>query len=106
MTRYFTDKLAKYIVFISGFTAVVILLLIALFILRKDYLLFGNRRFRFYIRQCMATGYRPVRDSFYDSRLDCGYRRFDDNAVPLGIACAILLAEVAPSRYVVFCDRR
>jgi phosphate transport system permease protein len=99
MTRYFTDKLAKYVVFISGFTAIVILLLIALFIFREGLPAFSEIGVFDFI---FGTVWRPGIDHYGILAMIFGSIAVTIvsmiMAVPLGIACAILLAEVAPSK--------
>jgi phosphate transport system permease protein len=99
MTRYFTDKLAKYIVFISGFTSFIILLLIALFILREGLPAFSKIGAFDFI---FGNVWRPGIDQYGILSMIVGSIAVTIvsmiMAVPLGIACAILLAEVAPSK--------
>ncbi len=99
MTRYFTDKLAKYIVFISGFTSFIILLLIALFIFREGLPAFSEIGVFDFI---FGSVWRPGIDQYGILAMIVGSIAVTIvsmiMAVPLGIACAILLAEVAPSK--------
>lgn len=97
MTRYFTDKLAKYAAFISGFTAIIILLLIALFIFREGLPAFAEVGVFDFI---FGSTWRPGIDQYGILAMIVGSIAVTVvsmiMAVPLGIACAILLAEVAP----------
>jgi phosphate transport system permease protein len=97
MTRYFTDRLAKYIVSISGAVSFVILLAIAVFILKDGLPAFkeiGVFDFLF------GTVWRPGQEQYGILTMIVGSVVVTIGslilAVPLGIACAILLAEVAP----------
>jgi len=97
MTRYFTDRLAKYIVSISGTVSFVILLAIAVFILKDGLPAFkeiGVFDFLF------GTVWRPGQEQYGILTMIVGSVVVTIGslilAVPLGIACAILLAEVAP----------
>jgi phosphate transport system permease protein len=99
MTRYFTDKLAKYVVFISGISSFVILLLIALFILKEGLPAFSEIGFFDFL---FGTVWRPGIDQYGILSMIVGSIAVTlvamIMAVPLGIACAILLAEVAPNK--------
>jgi phosphate transport system permease protein len=99
MTRYFTDKLAKYVVFISGISSFVILLLIALFILREGLPAFSEIGVFDFL---FGTVWRPGIDQYGILAMIVGSIAVTIvamlMAVPLGIACAILLAEVAPNK--------
>jgi phosphate transport system permease protein len=99
MTRYFTDKLAKYVVFISGISSFVILLLIALFILKEGLPAFSEIGFFDFI---FGIVWRPGIDQYGILAMIVGSIAVTIvamlMAVPLGIACAILLAEVAPNK--------
>ena len=97
MTRYFTDRLAKYVVFISGTVSFIILLAIAVFILKDGLPAFkeiGVFDFLF------GTVWRPGQEQYGILTMIVGSVVVTIGslilAVPLGIACAILLAEVAP----------
>jgi phosphate transport system permease protein len=97
MTRYFTDRLAKYVVSISGTVSFVILLAIAVFILKDGLPAFkeiGVFDFLF------GTVWRPGQEQYGILTMIVGSVVVTIGslilAVPLGIACAILLAEVAP----------
>jgi phosphate transport system permease protein len=99
MTRYFTDRLAKYIVFISASTSFVILLLIAIFIFSKGLPAFSEINFFDFI---FGTVWRPSIDQYGIFAMIIGSIAVTLVsmllAIPLGIACAILLAEVAPNK--------
>jgi len=99
MSRYFTDRLARYVVFISATISFVVLLAIALFIVRGGLPAFkeiGIVDFLF------GTVWRPGQEQYGILAMIVGsvYVTIESLilAVPLGIACAILLAEVAPFR--------
>ena len=99
MSRYLTNRLAKYAVFISASVSFVILLAIALFIFREGLPAFqeiGVLEFLF------GTVWRPGQDQYGILPMVVGSVAVTAGslilAVPLGIACAILLAEVAPFR--------
>jgi phosphate transport system permease protein len=99
MTRYFSDKLAKYIVFISATSSFIILLLIALFIFREGLPAFTEIGFFDFI---FGRVWRPGIDQYGILSMIVGSIAITIVsmllAVPLGIACAILLAEVAPDK--------
>jgi phosphate transport system permease protein len=97
MTRYFTDRLARYIVFISATVSFIVLLAIAVFILKDGLPAFqeiGVFDFLF------GTVWRPGQEQYGILTMIVGSVVVTIGslllAVPLGIACAILLAEVAP----------
>ena len=99
MSRYFTDRLARYVVFISATTSFIVLLAIAVFIFREGLPTFqeiGVFDFLF------GKVWRPGQDQFGILAMVVGSVAVTAGslllAVPLGIACAILLAEVAPHR--------
>lgn len=97
MTRYFTDRLAKYVVFASATTSFIILLLIILFILQQGLPIFGDVNFFDFI---FGKVWRPGQDMYGILAMIIGSIAVTLvsmlMAVPLGMACAILLAEVAP----------
>jgi phosphate transport system permease protein len=99
MTRYFSDRLAKYIVFISAVSSFIILLLIALFIFREGLPAFTEIGFFDFI---FGTVWRPSIGEYGILAMIFGSIVVTVlamlMAVPLGIACAILLAEVAPDK--------
>jgi phosphate transport system permease protein len=99
LSRYFTNRLAKYAVFISATVSFVVLLAIAVFIFRNGLPAFeqiGILDFLF------GTVWRPGQDQFGILVMLVGSVAVTAGAlilaVPLGVACAILLAEVAPVR--------
>ena len=99
MSRYFTNRLAKYAVFISATVSFVVLLAIAVFIFRDGLPAFqeiGVLDFLF------GTVWRPGQEQYGILTMIVGSVAVTAGslllAVPLGIACAILLAEVAPFR--------
>ena len=99
MSRYFTNRLAKYAVFISASVSFVVLLAIAVFIFRDGLPAFqeiGVLDFLF------GTEWRPGLEKYGILVMVVGSLQVTAGAlilaVPLGIACAILLAEVAPPR--------
>jgi len=99
VSRYFTDRLARYVVFISATTSFIVLLAIAVFIFREGLPTFqeiGVFDFLF------GKVWRPGQDQFGILAMVVGSVAVTAGslllAVPLGIACAILLAEVAPHR--------
>jgi phosphate transport system permease protein len=97
MTRYFIDRLARYVVFISATISFIVLLAIAIFILKDGLPAFkeiGIFKFLF------GTVWRPGQEQYGILTMIVGSVVVTIGsllfAVPLGIACAILLAEVAP----------
>jgi phosphate transport system permease protein len=99
LSRYFTNRLAKYAVFISASVSFVVLLAIAVFIFRDGLPAFqeiGILDFLF------GTEWRPGLEKYGILVMVVGSLQVTAGAlilaVPLGIACAILLAEVAPLR--------
>ncbi len=99
MSRYFADRTSKYIVLICASVSIVILLAIAIFIVKEGLPAFrevGLFNFLF------GTEWRPGRDEFGILPMIIGSVVVTLGAmilaVPLGIGCAILLAEVAPPR--------
>jgi len=99
LSRYFTNRLAKYAVFISASVSFVVLLAIAVFIFRDGLPAFqeiGVLDFLF------GTEWRPGLEKYGILVMVVGSLQVTAGAlilaVPLGIACAILLAEVAPPR--------
>lgn len=99
MSRYFTDRLAKYVVFIAATVSFTVLLAIAIFIFKDGLPAFreiGVLDFLF------GTVWRPGQEQFGILTMIVGSLLVTIGslilAIPLGIACAILLAEVAPSR--------
>jgi phosphate transport system permease protein len=99
LSRYFTNRLAKYAVFISASVSFVVLLAIAVFIFRDGLPAFqeiGVLDFLF------GSVWRPGQEQYGILVMVAGSLQVTAGAlilaVPLGIACAILLAEVAPPR--------
>ncbi len=99
MSRYFTNRLAKYAVFISASVSFIVLLAIAVFIFRDGLPAFqeiGVLDFLF------GSVWRPGQEQYGILVMVAGSLQVTAGAlilaVPLGIACAILLAEVAPPR--------
>jgi len=99
VSKYFTDRSAKYIVFICGIASFVILITIAVFIVKEGLPAFqeiGLFDFLF------GTEWRPGREEYGILPMIIGSIAVTIGslilAVPLGIACAILLAEVAHPR--------
>jgi phosphate transport system permease protein len=97
MTRYFTDRLARYIVFLTATTSFIILLLIILFIVQQGLPAFKDIGFFDFI---FGTVWRPGQDMYGILAMIAGSLAVTLVsmllAIPLGLACAILLAEVAP----------
>ncbi|MBN2239971.1 MAG: phosphate ABC transporter permease subunit PstC [Dehalococcoidales bacterium] len=97
MSKYFTDRIAKYLVAISAVTCFIILLAIAVFIFKDGLPAFreiGVFDFLF------GSVWRPGQEQFGILGMIVGSLMVTIGslllAVPLGVACAILLAEVAP----------
>lgn len=97
MSRYFTDKLARYAVFATATVSFLILLAIAIFIFRGGLPTFQEISFFDFL---FGTVWRPGQDQYGILTMIVGSIVVTFGslilAVPLGIACAILLAEVAP----------
>ena len=97
MSRYFADRLAKYLVFISGTLSFVILLAIAIFIIIGGLPAFEQIGILNFI---FGTEWRPGQGQYGILTMIVGSVVVTIGslilAIPLGIACAILLAEVAP----------
>jgi phosphate transport system permease protein len=97
MTRYFTDRLARYVVFISATISFLVLLAIAVFIFKDGLPAFKEIGFFEFI---FGTEWRPGQEMYGILTMIVGSVVVTIGslllAVPLGIACAILLAEVAP----------
>jgi phosphate transport system permease protein len=98
VNRYFSDRVARYIVYISGTASFFILLAIGFFILIEGLPAFqkvGLLNFLFGIE------WRPTQDIFGILPMIVGSLAVTICAmiiaIPLGLACAILLAEVAPA---------
>jgi phosphate transport system permease protein len=97
MSRYFTDRLARYVVFVSATVSFVVLLAIAVFIFKDGLPAFKEIGFFEFI---FGTVWRPGQEEYGILTMIVGSVVVTIGslilAVPLGIACAILLAEVAP----------
>ena len=97
MSRYFKDRLARYVVFISATVSFVVLLAIAVFIFREGLPAFQEIGIIDFI---FGTVWRPGQEQYGILTMIVGSVAVTVGslilAVPLGIACAILLAEVAP----------
>jgi phosphate transport system permease protein len=98
-TRYFTDKTAKYLVIVSGSISFLILLAIGLFIFIQGLPAFEHIGIFNFL---LGTEWRPGLDQYGILPMIIGSLAVTICAmviaIPLGIACAILLAEVAPPR--------
>ena len=97
MSRYFADRASKNIAFICAFASVIILIAIFVFIFKEGLPAFqrvGVLDFLF------GTEWRPGQEQYGVLPMIVGslYVTFGAMliAIPLGIGCAILLAEVAP----------
>jgi phosphate transport system permease protein len=99
VSRYFTDRLARYIVFISATVSFIVLLAIAVFIFRDGLPAFKEIGFFNFV---FGTVWRPGQGQYGILAMIVGSVVVTIGslilAVPLGIACAILLAEVAPPK--------
>jgi phosphate transport system permease protein len=97
LSRYFTDRLAKYVVFISATVSFIVLLAIAVFIFKDGLPAFQEIGF---FKFLFGTVWRPGQGQYGILTMIVGSVAVTAGslllAVPLGIACAILLAEVAP----------
>jgi phosphate transport system permease protein len=99
MSKYFTDRLARHVVFLSATTSFIILLAIAFFIFVRGVPTFEEVRFADFL---FGTEWRPGLERYGIGGMVIGSVVVTIGslllAIPLGIACAILLAEVAPYR--------
>jgi phosphate transport system permease protein len=97
MSRYFADRLARYVVFISATVSFIVLLAIAVFVFKDGLPAFKEIGFFEFI---FGTVWRPGQEQYGILTMIVGSVVVTIGslvlAVPLGIACAILLAEVAP----------
>jgi len=97
VSRYFTDRLAKKVVFISAMTSFIVLLAIAVFIFKDGLPAFKEIGFFDFI---FGTVWRPGKEHYGILTMIVGSIAVTAGslllAIPLGIACAILLADVAP----------
>lgn len=96
-TRFLLDRLARYIVFIDGTVSFIILLAIAVFTAQEGLPLFSKVNVFDFL---LGTEWRPTQGQFGILPMIIGsvYVTLLSLliAVPLGVACAIFLAEVAP----------
>ena len=99
MSRYFVDRTAKNVVLICGSISFVILLAIAVFIIIEGLPVFSKVN---PIEFLFGTDWNPNKDSYEILPMIIGSIFVTIGsmilAVPLGLACAVLLAEVAPKR--------
>jgi phosphate transport system permease protein len=101
LSRYFTNRLAKYAVFISASVSFIVLLAIAVFVFREGLPAFEEVGFFDFL---FGTVWRPLAEPPQYGILVMVIGSLQVTlgalvlAVPLGIACAILLAEVAPRK--------
>jgi phosphate transport system permease protein len=99
MSRYFKDRLARYIVFICASVSFIILLAIAIFVFKDGFPAFGEIGFFNFL---FGTVWRPGQGEYGILTMVAGSVAVTIGslilAVPLGITCAILLAEVAPNK--------
>jgi len=97
MSRYFIDRTSKYIVFICAFASIVILGAIAVFIFKEGLPAFQQVGI---IDFLFGTEWRPGQDQYGILPMVVGSIAVTAGAmllsIPLGVGCAILLAEVAP----------
>jgi phosphate transport system permease protein len=99
LSRYFTDRAARYVMLICAISSFIILLAIAIFIIAKGLPTFKEvNPFDF----LFGTVWRPGSGQYGILAMIIGSIAVTFGALllalPLGIACAILLAEVAPFR--------
>ena len=99
LSRYFTDRAARYTMLICAASSFVILLAIAVFIIAKGLPTFKEvNPFKF----LFGTVWRPSSGQYGILAMIIGSIAVTIGAlliaIPLGIACAVLLAEVAPLR--------
>jgi len=97
MSRYFIDRASKYVVFVCAFASIVILGAIAVFIFKKGLPAFQQVGI---IDFLFGTEWRPGQDQYGILPMVVGSLAVTAGAmllsIPLGVGCAILLAEVAP----------
>ena len=98
-SRYFVDRNAKYLVLICATASFVILAAIALFTLREGLPALQQVG---WLKFIFGTEWRPGKGLFGISPMIVGSLAVTLGAmilaIPLGIGCAVLLAEVAPHR--------
>ncbi|MFA5309790.1 MAG: phosphate ABC transporter permease subunit PstC [Dehalococcoidales bacterium] len=99
MSRYLTDRITRYVVFICATLSFIILLAIAIFIFKEGLPALKEIGV---IKFIFGDVWRPNQGQFGILTMIVGSVVVTAGAlimaVPLGIACAILLAEVAPPR--------
>lgn len=98
-SRFIIDKIARYLIFIDGTVSFVVLLAIAIFTTREGLPLFGSVNVLSFL---LGTDWRPIQGQFGILPMIVGsvYVTILSLliAVPLGVACALFLAEVAPAK--------
>jgi phosphate transport system permease protein len=98
-SRYFTDRAAKVVVMVCASASFIVLLAILVFILREGLPAFSKVGF---FQLLFGTEWSPTNNQYGLLPMIAGTLAVTFGslllAVPLGIACAILLAEVAPMR--------
>jgi phosphate transport system permease protein len=99
LSRYFIDRNAKYLVLVCASTSFIILAAIAIFILKEALPAFQHVGF---IHLVFGTTWRPTMGGFGILPMIIGSLAVTLGAmilaIPLGLGCAVLLAEVAPHR--------
>ncbi len=99
MSRYFIDRLTRYAVLISATVSFIVLLAIAVFIFKEGFPAFQEVGFFKFI---FGTVWRPGQEQYGILTMIVGSIAVTAGslllAIPLGITCAILLAEVAPHK--------
>jgi phosphate transport system permease protein len=99
LSRYFIDRNAKYLVLVCASTSFIILAAIAIFILKEAVPAFQHVGFTDLI---FGTTWRPTMGGFGILPMIVGSLAVTLGAmilaIPLGLGCAVLLAEVAPHR--------
>jgi len=99
VARYFVDRNAKYLVLVLASSSFIILAAIAIFTLREGLPAFQQVGFTHFI---FGTEWRPGIEKFGILPMIIGSLAVTLGAmvlaIPLGIGCAVLLAEVAPHR--------
>ena len=104
MSRYFTDRFSKNVVFICAFTSVIVLFAIIVFIFKEGLPAFQHAGFFNFVfgTNWHIDSLNPSNNTYGILSMVVGslYVTFLALliAVPLGIGCAILLAEVAPAK--------
>jgi phosphate transport system permease protein len=99
LSRYFIDRLTRYAVLISATVSFIVLLAIAVFIFKEGFPAFQEVGFFKFI---FGTVWRPGQEQYGILTMIVGSIAVTAGslllAIPLGITCAILLAEVAPHK--------